>query len=51
MHSGGGTYRHGRMYPPPRGGEFGRGDEYGYYVADAVYTGPRRRYGNGLRRI
>ena len=49
MHNGGGAYGHGGMYPPPppRGGEFGRGDGYGYYGGG--YGGhPAQGYGGSM---
>lgn len=49
MHNGSGAYGHGGMYPPPppRGGEFGRGDGYGYYGGG--YGGhPAQGYGGGM---
>lgn len=49
MHNGGGAFGHGGMYPPPppRGGEFGRGDGYGYYGGG--YSGhPAQGYGGSM---
>jgi len=49
MPNGGGAYGHGGMYPPPppRGGEFGRGDGYSYYGGG--YGGhPAQGYGGGM---
>jgi hypothetical protein len=48
MHSGGGTYRHGRMYPPPRGGEFGRGDGYGHYGGGGCGVHIIQGHGGGM---
>lgn len=49
MHNVGGAYGPGGVYPPPppRGGDFGRGDGYGFYSGG--YGGhPAQSYGGGM---
>ena len=50
MHNEGGAHGRGGMYPPPpsRGGEFGRGDQYGYYGGSGYGGHPAQGYGGGM---